>query len=118
MSALHPFDPYNVFQAAVVKYADRIALRIGEREWSYRELETQAAAIAGWCERNTPTRARIAVFGKKELAAYAGILGILRSGRSYVPLHPDHPPVRWRSVLEQSGSAACLLMLDRILQRN
>ena len=109
MSALHPFDPYNVFQAAVVKYADRIALRIGEREWSYRELETQAAAIAGWCERNTPTRARIAVFGKKELAAYAGILGILRSGRSYVPLHPDHPPVRWRSVLEQSGSAACIL---------
>ena len=109
MSALHPFDPYNVFQAAVIKYADRIALRIGEREWTYGELEAHAAAIAGWCERNTPAKSRIAVFGKKELAAYAGILGILRSGRSYVPLHPEHPSVRWRSVLEQSGAAACIM---------
>jgi len=109
MSASHPFDPYQLFQAAVLRYADRIALGIGEREWTYGELDSHAAAIAGWCERNTPAEARIAVFGKKELAAYAGILGILRSGRSYVPLHPDHPPVRWHSVLEQSGAAACIM---------
>jgi len=109
VNTLAPFDPYRVFHTAAARYTDHIALRIGEHEWTYGELEAHAASIAGWCERNTPPGARIAVFGKKELAAYAGILGILRSGRSYVPLHPDHPPVRWRSVLEQSGAAACIM---------
>lgn len=109
MKGLHPFDPYMVFHAAVSRYPDHVALRIGEREWTYRELDAEAAAVAGWCERNTPVNARIAVLGKKELAAYVGILGILRAGRSYVPLHPDHPPIRWRAVLEQSKAAACIM---------
>ncbi|MBL7938835.1 MAG: AMP-binding protein [Flavobacteriales bacterium] len=102
------FDPYEVFRRSVERYGDLPALRIGDRTWTYAELDAHAASIAGWCDRNAPSGSRIAVHGRKELAAYAGILGILRSGRSYVPLHPDHPRARWQVVLESSGAAACV----------
>ena len=108
MASLHSFDPYEVFRLSVERFADLPALRIGVRTWTYADLDMQAAAIAGWCDRNTPAGSRIAVHGRKELAAYAGILGILRSGRSYVPLHPDHPAARWRTILERSSAAACV----------
>lgn len=104
----HDFDPYEVFRRSVVRFGDRPALRIGDQAWTYAELDIHAAAIAGWCDRNTPAASRIAVHGRRKLAAYAGILGILRSGRSYVPLHPDHPPARWRTILERSGVTACV----------
>lgn len=109
MEPIHPYDPYGLFQATVERYPDHVALHSGDSEWTYRELEEHAAAIAGWCVRNTPKNARIAVHVQKELTAYAGILGILRAGRSYVPLHPDHPPARWHSVMEQAGVSACIM---------
>jgi amino acid adenylation domain-containing protein len=108
MDSTRSFDPYAVFAASVRTHPDRIALSIGQQEWSYAQLEDHASAIAGWCERNTPEGARIAVHGRKDMIAYVAILGILRSGRSYVPLHPDHPPARWRTVIERSGAVACI----------
>ncbi len=108
MALSHKFDPYEVFRRSVERHGDLLALRIGDRRWTYAALDAHAAAIAGWCDRSTPAGSRIAIHGRKELTAYAGILGILRSGRSYVPLHPDHPPARWRTILERSGVAACV----------
>ncbi|MCB0769787.1 MAG: amino acid adenylation domain-containing protein [Flavobacteriales bacterium] len=108
MEATRSFDPYAVFASSVRTHPDRIALSIGLQEWTYAQLEEHASAIAGWCERYTPEGARIAVHGQKSLITYSAILGILRSGRSYVPLHPDHPPARWRTVIERSGAVACI----------
>ncbi|HEY0979115.1 MAG TPA: AMP-binding protein [Flavobacteriales bacterium] len=109
MSGPHPFDPYQVFQRSAQRFPERPALRIGEREWSYAELERAAAQVAGWCDRRTEHGARIAVHGRKGFLAYAGILGVLRSGRSYVPLHPEHPAARWHTVIGRSHAAACIV---------
>jgi D-alanine--poly(phosphoribitol) ligase subunit 1 len=49
-----------------------------------------------------PTGCRVAILGVRDPLAYAAVLGVLRSGRSYVPLHPDHPEERWRQALEQA----------------
>lgn len=103
-----PFDPYQVFHRAAQRFPDRPALRIGQEVHTYAELEAAAEAVAGWCERRSPKGARVAVHGRKRFLAYAGILGVLRSGRSYVPLHPEHPPARWRMLLERAGCAACI----------
>ncbi len=108
MNASRSYDPYALFHASAERWPSNIALRIGEHEWTYAQLEEEAAAIAGWCGRNTPSGSRIAVHGLKGIAAYAGILGVLRSGRSYVPLHLEHPAARWHSVLDKSGSTACI----------
>ena len=108
MKVAGSFDPYELFHASAEQWPNNVALRIGEAEWTYAQLEKEAAAIAGWCSRNTNEGARIAVHGQKGISAYAGILGILRSGRSYVPVHPAHPASRWSTILELSVAAACI----------
>ncbi len=84
------------------RWPDRIALAIGEEKWTYGQLHEIVLSYSAWCEANTKKPAQIAVFGTKAVDTYAAILGILRSGRSYVPLHPDHPPARWRTMLEKA----------------
>src|SRR5690606_8642667 len=55
-----------------------------------------------WCARNTSPGERVAVHAAKHFDTYAAILGILRAGRSYVPLHPDHPPARWQNMIDRA----------------
>lgn len=88
------------------QWPDRIALQIGAQEWTYGQLHAIVLSYSSWCEANTKKPARVAVLGRKTIEAYAAILGILRSARSYVPLHPDHPPARWRTILQRAGVKA------------
>lgn len=98
----HPFDPWALFERSARLWPDRIALRIGDREWSYSALLDRALAFSNWCEGNSEHGERIAVFAAKHFDTYAAILGILRAGRSYVPLHPDHPLARWQNMIDRA----------------
>jgi len=97
------FDPVDLFLASVRAVPDRPALEVDGRAWTYAELDELSRRVAGWCEANCGGVGRVAVHGAKTVLAYAGILGVLRSGRAYVPLHPDHPAGRWQSILQRSG---------------
>src|SRR5262249_5220119 len=46
----------------------------------------------------------IGLLAHRSITAYAGILGILATGRGYLPLHPKFPPQRTRTMLESSGA--------------
>ena len=67
------------------------------------ELDRLSQRIAAWCDAVCGNEQRVAVHGARTVLAYAAILGVLRSGRAYVPLHPDHPPLRWRSMLTRAA---------------
>jgi amino acid adenylation domain-containing protein len=97
---MHPFDPVAVVQRSVVTHGSRPALKIGALEWSYERLWEEALKYAGWCDRNVPSNGRVCIYGEKLPATYAAILGTLISGRSYVPIHPEHPPARWQQMMQ------------------
>ena len=103
---MHPFDPYHLFEKALQQWPARPALRIGTEDRTYGELHDRACAYASWIEREQVGAKRIAVFARKTFNAYAAILGILRSGRSYVPIHPDHPIERCAAMLRAAGVTA------------
>ena len=105
MSTFAPFDPWAVFERASVRWPDRPALRVDGRTWSYAELHAEALIIANWCDSTLPPAARVGLLGLRSVTSYAGVLGILYSGRSYVPLHPDHPPERWQQCLQQAAAS-------------
>lgn len=44
----------------------------------------------------------IGLLAHRSLTAFAGILGILRAGFGYVPLHPEYPAMRNSQILESS----------------
>lgn len=42
---------------------------------------------------------RVAFIANRTAGSYAAVLGILKAGAAYVPLHPGGPPARWTSML-------------------
>ncbi len=111
------YDPIDLFLRSVGNWPHRPALTLGGQSWTYAELDTLSLRVAEWCRTCCAGERRIAIHGAKGILAYAGILGVLRSGRSYVPLHPAHPVLRWqgahdlaslRAVIAPSGAISNL----------
>ena len=97
------YDPVAVIDRSVAAWPLREALRMEGRSYTYSELDREADSVAAWCDAALPTACRVAIMGARDMAVYAGIIGVLRSGRSYVPLHPDHPEERWLNSMQQAG---------------
>ncbi len=106
------FDPIALFQRSVRSTPHGAALRINGSTITYAELDMHSRRVAAWCDMHCPRGARVAVHGRKTVLAYAGVLGILRSGRSYVPLHPEHPPLRWQTMLARAGVTCAVAPSD------
>jgi amino acid adenylation domain-containing protein len=105
----HEPSPHVVemIAAAAADGAERSALTVRGETWTYDELLAEAAAIAAAIrEGAAASEPRVAaVVAERSFSAYAGVLGILLAGRTYVPLNPHHPSDRIRSMLERSRAS-------------
>jgi non-ribosomal peptide synthetase component F len=41
-----------------------------------------------------------------------GLLAILKSGKAYLPLDPDHPPARLKQMIHEAGITVCICKDD------
>ena len=80
------------------------ALELGDMSLSYEQLWNYAGKITA-CLKNIlgPSEKIVAVLADRSVAAYGGILGVLGSGRGYVPLNPKFPIERTLVMLKASG---------------
>jgi amino acid adenylation domain-containing protein len=105
-------EPVNLrdgFLATARQYPDAIAIALGERHWSYAELDAQARSLAAALLEALGRRPeRVGVFGCRTLTAYAGTLASLCAGAAFVPLNPGFP-------LERAATMAELADLDAII---
>lgn len=92
------YDPVALFRSAAFRWPERQALSCAGATLTYQQLDQWSDAIADKlnCEGHGD---RIAFVAEKQPGTYAAILGILKSGRSYVPLGPDAPTARWHEML-------------------
>src|SRR5271167_1225981 len=82
----------------------RRSLELGELSLSYERLWNYAGRITA-CLLDTldPAEKVVAVLANRSVGAYGGILGVLGSGRGYVPLNPKFPLERTLVMLKASG---------------
>ena len=100
------------------------ALELGELSLSYEQLWNYAGRITA-CLDDTldPSEKVVAVLANRSIAAYGGILGVLASGRGYVPLNPKFPLERTLVMLKASGCKTlvvgqeCAATLESLLPR-
>jgi len=77
------------------------ALELGELSLSYEQLWNYAGRITACLKDNLDrSESVVAVLADRSVGAYGGILGVLGSGRGYVPLNPRFPLDR---TLQDSG---------------
>jgi amino acid adenylation domain-containing protein len=82
----------------------RKALELGDLTLTYEQLWSYAGKITA-CLNDVlePDEKTVAVLADRSVAAYGGILGVLASGRGYVPLNPKFPIERTLHMLQASG---------------
>jgi amino acid adenylation domain-containing protein len=98
------------FLHSVRHRSDGAALELADEVYTYERLWQYAGAITACLrERLEPSDTVVAVLANRSLAAYGGILGILASGRGYVPLNPKFPLERTLIMLKASGCQALVV---------
>ena len=86
---------------------DSPALWVNDTKYSYHTLWQTSGYIAARLAR-LPGR-YIGLSARKEFLTYAALIGILRAGKTYVPVAEDEPGVRSAALLKEVG---CRYVLD------
>lgn len=82
------------------KYSKRPALKDGEREWTYEEVDEQSENYARFLRgRGIGPGDYVGVKGSREGETIFKIIGITKCGAAYVPINPDYPALRAEYIL-------------------
>jgi amino acid adenylation domain-containing protein len=101
------------FASVVQKHANRLAVVTKTRSWTYAELDVYSDAIASVLlgargERHVDATEFVGLLCNNDAPMTAAMLGVLKSGHSFVPLDASHPPERLAYILQTTG-AKCVL---------
>jgi non-ribosomal peptide synthetase component F len=99
------------FERCVEVYRERPAVTAGNTSWSYDELNRAANRVARTLIAQRGQAAEpIALLFEQGAHFLAGLLGVMKAGKFYVPLDPLFPKNRNDYILKDSG--ATLLLTD------
>src|SRR5262245_26149461 len=97
------------FEKITAKYGNRTAIKIADRHWTYNELYQFSNRIAATLIRQLGTdQQRVALFFGHGAPMIAAMLGVLKAGKTYVPVDPLYPPERISYILDDCQAVALL----------
>jgi non-ribosomal peptide synthetase component F len=98
----HPRDIcfHELFERWAAAGPDAMALRCGDRDLTYGQLENRANRLAAELRnRGVGPEALVAIVADRSADAVVALLGVLKAGGAYVPIAPNSPVDRMRLVL-------------------
>ncbi|QBI56008.1 fatty acyl-CoA synthetase [Streptomonospora litoralis] len=99
----------GVLRRTAARSPDRVALRFGDREWTFAELDRGATRVAAWLLGLGLTRMdRVAAYGHNSDAYLLAFLGCARAGLVHVPVNQNLGGAELSYLLAQSGSIVVL----------
>jgi amino acid adenylation domain-containing protein len=97
------------FERQVEAHPERVAVKTPQHEWTYRQLSARATGVAARIHMaGGESDAPVGLLFEKDAPLMAGILGVLQSGRAYVPLDPSNPRDRLAYMLQHSEAGVLL----------
>jgi amino acid adenylation domain-containing protein/non-ribosomal peptide synthase protein (TIGR01720 family) len=98
-----------VFEEQVQQRPDGEAVVMGERSWSYAELNRRANQLGHYLrELGVGPEVSVGLCVERSLEMVVGMLGILKAGGAYVPLDASYPTERLAYMLADAGVAVVL----------
>ncbi|MGV0850691.1 amino acid adenylation domain-containing protein [Mycolicibacterium phlei] len=111
-----------VFAEQVAAVPDSVALRCGDRSWTYRELNEASNRLAHLLlDRGVRGGSRVGVLLPRTGEAVVALLAVLKAGAAYVPVDPSVPAARAGFVLDDSDPAAVITtagLAERLADRD
>lgn len=100
------------FEAQVRSYPHKTALKSKQHRLTYQELSLKATQVAGVLQESAGSSNSVALFFNHDVHMVVAMLGVLKSGRKYVPLDPSYPAERLAAVLVDAGCE--ILLTDTV----
>ena len=107
----YPHDKciHELFEQQAAKYPNRPALRCGEQEFSYAQLNSRANQLAHFLRKNgVAANTAVGLCVGRSAEMIIGLLGILKAGGCYVPLVPDNPKARLAHQISETKAPVVL----------
>jgi amino acid adenylation domain-containing protein len=93
-----------LFEEQVNKTPDNIAVVFNEQQLTYHELNVKANKLAHYIQSiGVKPEMLVGICLERSPEVVIGMLSILKSGGTYVPVDPTYPDTRIRSMLAESG---------------
>jgi amino acid adenylation domain-containing protein len=100
---------HRFFEDRAQQQPNAIALRAGDRSFSYRELDRHANALAAELLRSGVTRETlVGVCAERRAELLISILAVLKAGGAYVPIDPKYPKERISYILKDAATPILL----------
>jgi amino acid adenylation domain-containing protein/thioester reductase-like protein len=100
---------HRMFEAAVDRTPDAIAIACEDGAWSYRALDRRATKLARQLSaRGVGRGALVAIYLDRSPELIAALLAVLKAGAGYVPLDAGYPSDRLARILDRSQPALIL----------
>lgn len=98
--------------ATAERLPDAVALHVDGQALTYSELRARVQPVAAWLAgaSHRPVE-RVAIFARRSLETYLGVLGACWAGGTYVPLNPALPAERLAQMLDAIQPEA--IIVDR-----
>ena len=107
----------DLFDEQVRIRPDAVALRFDGVDMTYAELDRRADRLARHLRSlGVGTESVVGVFFERSFEMLVSLVGVLKAGAAYLPVHTNEPPERFRYMLEQAGSRV-LLTHDKLTDR-
>ncbi|QCH24464.1 non-ribosomal peptide synthetase [Mycobacteroides salmoniphilum] len=107
-----PVTPRSIpelFAAQVVSHPDAIAIRCGQRSWTYGDLDEESNRLAHLLiEYGAGPGQCVALLSERRGEAIIGILAVLKSGAAYLPIAPAVPDSRIEFMITDAGPIAAI----------
>ena len=95
----------SLFEAQVEKTPEAIAVVCGPSQLNYTELNQRANSLARlMVEQGVGAESVVGLLMRRDVNLLISILAVLKAGGAYLPLDPDYPVERHRTIVEQSGA--------------
>ncbi|MFA8437278.1 MAG: amino acid adenylation domain-containing protein, partial [Marinifilaceae bacterium] len=94
---------HQLFEEQVVKTPDNIAIVFGEEQISYSELNKRSNRLARYLvNQGVLKESYVGVLIDRSIELYIALLGILKTGRAYIPIDPTIPESRIEYLVKDS----------------
>lgn len=106
----------EVFAKIVAENPDKLALKLGDAELTYQQLDDISNRIANYLiTKGITTETLVPICVHRPLDMVIGIWGIMKAGAAYVPVDAEFPEDRIRYMI--GDTAAKLVISDRFTTR-
>src|SRR5713226_5109508 len=108
----HPWA-HRVFETWASRMPQRVAVRCGDEQLTYAELNTQANQLAWYLQVHGAGRETlVGVCLQRGMQMVVAILAVLKAGAAYVPLDPTYPAERLSFILNDARPKLLITQKD------